>query len=62
MAVLWAVVLCTLVEGMSASEAADTFEIFINFYQITRHCIPEAIFILTFMRTSDPTKYMYNFN
>jgi hypothetical protein len=62
MAALWAVVLCSLVKVISASEGADTFEMLVNFYQITWHCNPEAIFILTFMRTSNPTTYMYNFN
>jgi hypothetical protein len=38
-------------------EAARTSETLVNFYQTTLRCNPEdAIFILTTVRTSNPTK------
>jgi hypothetical protein len=55
MAVFWVVAPCSLIALMM--EAAMTSETLENFYQTTRRYNPKtAIFILTAVRTSNPTK------
>jgi hypothetical protein len=60
MAVFWVVAPCSLVEVYQAIalmiEAARTSETLVNFYQTTRRYTQKtAIFVLTAVRTSNPT-------
>jgi hypothetical protein len=66
MAVFWVVAPCSLVEVYQrfrgpcclhhqGDEAARTSETLVNFYQSTRRHNPEDIFVLTAVKTSNPT-------